>query len=235
MATKRRLHVWEHPSLHPAEQRKAHTNPVHVVFEDDEYDFWSISPSDGALCIGLIFEINPKNLVGYKGETTRKEVRYRVSSGMFAKVHEEFYEEEEPVEVPLYDLEKDEPELGARETFNRRLHPDIPLVAHIDGPQPMDGWLPDPGVAVPKESDSDDHTAVLPAIPNRLDEQTGIDLTHITKQVDPLLFSPPPPPNTTETRLDLHSPMLLMPVIGSKDPVVLDASSQPADDKKDSD
>ncbi len=209
MATKRRLHVWEHPSLHPAEQRKAHTKPVHVVFEDDEYDFWSISPSDGALCIGLIFEINPKNLVGYRGETTRKEVRYRVSSGMFAKVHEEFYEEEEPGETPLYNLEQDEPELGARETFNRRLHPDIPLVAHIDGP------TQDP------EPEPDDHTTVLPPIPDKVDENTGVNLTEIVRQVDPLLFSPPP---IGETRLDLHSPMLLLPIVGKE-----------KDDKKDSD
>lgn len=206
---KRRLHVWEHPSLHPAEWKKSSVTPVHLIFEDDEYDFWDVV-GDGALCIGLVFAINPKNIPGYKGDNpVRREVRYRVSPGMFAKVEEEHYEEE-IIETPLYDLETDKPELGAREQFNKRLHPDIPLVAHIDGPQPMDGWLP---AETDLEPAQDDHTTVLPAIPVKVDEGTGVNLTNITRQVDPLLFSPPP---MTETRLDLHSPMLLLPIVGSE-------------------
>ena len=84
----------------------------------------------------------------------------------------------------------------------------------------MDGWLP---AETDLEPAHDDHTTVLPAIPDKVHEETGVNLTNITRQVDPLLFSPPPPP-MTETRLDLHSPMLLLPIVGSE-----------KQDKKDSD
>ena len=188
---KRRLHVWEHPSLHPEQQKLRATTPVHVIFEDNEYDFWDMR--EGTLRIGLVFNIPPNSMPGYiNADPFRKEVRYQVSAGMFAKVWEEHYEEEEEdlERTPLFDLAEADVELGARDTFNQRLAPHIQLELPADG-----------------------HTAVLPAIPDKVDEETGINLTHITKQVDPRLFSPP---EVVATRLDLRSPMMMLPLVGQQ-------------------
>jgi hypothetical protein len=193
MATKRRLHVWEHPHLHPAELKKQRI-PVHIIFDDDEYDYWEISPFDGALCIGLIFEINRNNLPSYKeGDPIRKEVRYRVSAGMFAKVQEVYYEDEPEVEVPLYNADED-PDFVGRERFeNQRLAPHVPLV------------LPEPHVAVDTGiEEPETHTVVMSAIPaDKVDTGTGVNLTHIAEQVN-------------NTRLDLMSPLMMLPLVGQQ-------------------
>lgn len=202
MTIKRRLHVWEHPSLHPEQQRKAATTPVHIIFEDDEYDYWEVSEFDRALCIGLVFEINPNNLPLYKGEPpVRKEVRYRVSANMFAKVWEEFYEVTVLSEDMLFDQDE-QPELGAREQFAQRLAQQPPLERAI----PVDLGVDE------EETDGDSHTVITPAtVPERIDSNTGVNLSYIAKQVSP---STPEPP--AETRLDLKSPLMMLEIVPEK-------------------
>lgn len=132
MTRQRKLHVWENPVLHPDRDKG---KPVHVIWNHEEYDYWRIH-SNGTLEIGY--------LVGKYNEGARKTLDHEVpvtaiSSTMYAKVWEEWYEVVPPSEyvdtsappppwrAPDYNLDLMDPQplppasedLPARERFEK--------------------------------------------------------------------------------------------------------------------
>lgn len=106
MTIKRRLHVWEHPSMHSKEGNKDN-KPVHVVFDDHEFDWWEIGPQ-GLLRVGIREEhLAPDGITVYIDNIQF----YALSAGMYAKAWLEEYEDEpapelEPAtETPLFNIE----------------------------------------------------------------------------------------------------------------------------------
>lgn len=199
--TKRRLHIWEHPSLHPDQQKARALSPVHIVFEENEYD-WYLANSGQNLMVGDYIWVEPTeiNPDGY----WKNVPFYYVAPGMYAKVWEEVYvvpdPEPEPEETPLFDLASIDVGEGhvGRERFEK---------------QDLTGTLAVPaGYATDEAPEVNDHTIVLPSQPDRIDADTGLNLTHIQNQVIP----PPPKAPLLDlgaTRLDLQSPLMLMPLV----------------------
>lgn len=117
ITTNRRLHVWEHHSLHPEAVKGGKYIPVHVVFEHDEFDWWRIDSNTGAFVVGWFFE-RPEQENGAPARTESVPF-YSLSSGMFAKTWLECYdiddspkpyqEPEIPADTPLFDGEASAP------------------------------------------------------------------------------------------------------------------------------
>lgn len=211
MATKRRLHIWEHPSLHPG---KKGTTPVHVVFEQSEYDWYSAHSGENlVLGYSVWREPSENNPSGFWQNVPF----YYIAPGMYAKVWEEIYDDEpeEPQQTPLFNLDEvNDPGFVGRERFeNQRMPLEIPTGNNDpEATQPMTPLTDD------EEDQKDSHTIVMPQVrPDKIDQATGLNLTHIANQIDPPLPPVPAPLlGLDATRLDLHSQLVLLPVVEPK-------------------
>ena len=218
-AKRRRLHVWESPLLHPNTERKNGHAPVHVVFEDDEFDWWRRG-TDGSLEVGWTIERPANPETGAPG-TVEWHVFYTVSSGMYAKVNEEWYSDEteddrgsaalgrartEPLEEPH---EASDLPLRARfSSFGTEGHPDgVPTVQQET-------------IVMPQV---ESNKVIIEGRDNRLDPITGVNIGAIHAAVNPvspaptMLLGPIAEPKNggsersqrdlDETRLDLQAPI----------------------------
>lgn len=222
----RRLHVWESPALHP-NIKKPH--PVHVVFNDQEYDWWRIGPN-GNLEVG--WTIERPSLENDQPVTVEYHVFYAVASGMFAKVNEEWYTEEPEDDRGSAALgrarneEADDPhvataKLPARsrfKSFEIEGHPPTLSEGEVETEQHHD----EETVMMPRVES--DHKIVMDTTQTRVDPETGVnigmihDTVNSTRPVSPaqiMLLGPiaevkdrrDSHMDLVATRVDLHLPI----------------------------
>lgn len=190
---KRRLHVWESPALHPS-MKKVH--PVHVVFNDQEYDWWRVTPH-GNVEVGWTIERLPDAATGQPASLEWK-VFYTIAAGMFAKVNEEWYVEEPEDDRGSAALgrarneEADEPhvatvDLPARtrfESFNHSGNPDESLPAQEEDESSDEVVL--------TSHIQPDSTIIMEPVRPHIDEATGVDVGRIHEMVNSKPTSPAP-------------------------------------------
>lgn len=215
----RKLHVWESPQLHPSEKQ---TSPVHVVFDDHEYDWWRIA-SNGTLEVGWILE---REIEKGQPPTVEWKVFYAVSAGMYAKVQEYWHKQEveddrgSAVLGRARDEEAGNPhpatsdQLPTRtrfESFKEEGHPDEEPPDHGET------------LILPQVESDDRRTVILGTQEARIDEKTGVNVTSLHNYVNENKPTSPAAPalafgpvaevkqnNNGElaaTRLDLMSPI----------------------------
>lgn len=197
MASKRRLHVWEHHSLHPS---KGTANPVHVIYDDHEFDYW-LRDDFGNIHLGWHYQDRYEDPVSIKVMTEkglpldylRKEDHTIIAGGMYAKAWLEEYDDEP---TPLYD-QNDKAQEQTREftpeearealrqkfddaeTDNTVAGTDPEFVSprqRFETQQPLDVDLADPELGVTK--------LIMPLKREPIvDKATGVNLTDIANQV----------------------------------------------------
>lgn len=213
---KRRLHVWESPQLHPSEKQ---LSPVHLAFDDHEYDWWRFN--GGNLEVGWTIERGRDKATG-EPLSIEYHVFYVVAAGMYAKVNEEWYEEEAENDRGsaalgrARDEELEDPHvaasLPARARFSRQ-----PNEANQTVPAEVQETT-----VIPK---IDGTRVTLEKQEQRIDPVTGVNLSAISSTVQGRPVSPAPTMllgpipehkggdndpgddnGLAETRLDLTSP-----------------------------
>ncbi len=186
MAQKRRLHVWEHHSLH----NPGKAVPTHVIYDDHEFDYW-LRDDAGFLILGWHYEAQYEDATSIKVQTEKglpltylqKHPHTIIAPNMYAKIWLEEYDDEP---TPLYDhaqthefsaddirdtqtpIEDDE-KVSPYKRFETAVEP-LPQ-AH-----PKEGEYVDPELGKTK--------LVMPLVREPIvDKTTGIDLTHIANQI----------------------------------------------------
>lgn len=176
----RRLHLWESPSLHPSVKKNY---PVHVVFEDKEYDWWRIG-DNGRLEVGWTIE-RPADVLAGQPVTLEYHIFYAVAANMFAKVQEEWYTDEAEDDRGSAALGRARDEEGDEPHVERKILPTRTRFESFNGTSGHPDSQPEelPENHADETEDESPNVVTTARQENVVDLNTGVNISGLHEQV----------------------------------------------------